>query len=121
MKATPFENLKCWQASRKLVSTVYAVSETQNLASEFFIKNQLKRASLKAMTSIAEGFDRMSSEEFISHLNSSKSAVVEIKCMLNLLLDMEYITEERINDFIHQVADDTRNCTVDLISYLQNK
>jgi four helix bundle protein len=120
MKKAPIKNLKCWQASRQLVTTVHSISENEKLANHFFLKSSLKRKAVLAMSNIAEGFDRTSKEEFILHLNSTQRAVAEIKCMAQLLADQNYIETDKINMVINLIANDTHTCTGELISFLQN-
>lgn len=119
-KAAIFRNLKCWQAARRLVQTVYAVSECEKLSDRYFLKSQLKRKAVLAMSTIAEGFDKTSNDEFILYLNSSLRSVAEIKCMSRLLADQQLITTQNINATVHQIANDTHMHTEDLILFLQD-
>jgi four helix bundle protein len=119
-KTTIFENLKCWQSSRKLLMTVNSVSKTGKIANDFFLKSHLKRKAVLAMGSIAEGFDKLSSREFIIDLNYSQRSVVELKCMLELFADQNLLATERMHEIVHQVADEATSHTIDLIAYLQS-
>jgi four helix bundle protein len=118
-KAAIFRNLKCWQAARRLVQTVHAVSECEKLSEKYFLKSQLKRKAVLAMSTIAEGFDKISNNEFILYLNSSQRSVAEIKCMSQLLADRQFIATQNINEIVHQMANDTHTHTEELISFLQ--
>jgi four helix bundle protein len=119
-KTTIFENLKCWQASRKLLMMVNSVSNAGKLSNEFFLKNHIKRKAVLAMTMIAEGFDKASSTAFISHLNSSQLSIAELKCFLTLFADQDLLVAHHSHDLVHQTANETNSCTVDLIAYLQS-
>jgi four helix bundle protein len=119
-KAAIFRNLKCWQAVRRLVQTVHAVSECEKLSEKYFLKSELKRKAVMAMSTIAEGFDKTSNDEFIFYLNSSLRSVAEIKCMSQLLADQEFITTQNINVMVRHIANDTHTHTEDLISFLQD-
>ena len=92
-KVTRFEDLKCWMAARRLVKKVYMLSEIGKLAKDFDTKSQFKRAALSAMNNIAEGFGKFSNKEFIRYLDISQSSVLEVKSMLYVLLDMNYLSE----------------------------
>ncbi|MDB4728023.1 four helix bundle protein [Saprospiraceae bacterium] len=90
-KITRFEELTCWKASRELVKLVYKLSSTGNLARDFDTKSQLRRAALSMMNNIAEGFARFSKKEFIRFLDISQSSGAEVKSMIYVLEDLEYL------------------------------
>lgn len=119
-KVSKFEDLKCWQSARKLVKEIYSISEHGRLAKDFDTKSQFKRAALSSMNNIAEGFGKFSRKEFIKYLDTSQSSALEIKSILYVLSDLNYLTEDKIAE-IRQMADDTRNLTLALIRYLRNK
>jgi len=58
-KINRFEDLRCWQASRKLVSMIYGMAETGKLMKDYDTKSQIKRAALSSMSNIAEGFGNL--------------------------------------------------------------
>jgi four helix bundle protein len=119
-KVTRFEDLKCWMAARKLVKEVYTVSDAGRLAKDFDTKSQFKRAALSTMNNIAEGFGKFSNKEFIRFLDISQSSALEVKSMLYVLSDMNYLEEENIT-VLHGMVDDTKNLTLALIRYLRSK
>jgi len=103
-KVTRFEDLKCWMAARKLVKEVYTICEMGKLAKDFDTKSQFKRAALSSMNNIAEGFGKFGNKEFIRYLDISQSSVLEVKSMLYVLLDMNYLSEASLNE-LHQMVD----------------
>jgi four helix bundle protein len=119
-KINRFEDLKCWQASRKLVTEIYGIAETGKLLKDFDTKSQIKRAALSSMSNIAEGFGKFSNKDFIRYLDIAQSSALEIKSILYVLLDMNYLVEEKIDE-LHRLVDDIRNLTLGLIRYLRNK
>ena len=119
-KVTRFEDLKCWIAARKMVKMVYILSESGKLAKDFDTKSQFKRAALSSMNNIAEGFGKFSDKEFIRFLDISQCSVLEVKSMLYVLLDLEYLPVEKIDE-LHEMANDTRHLTLALIRYLRGK
>lgn len=120
MKIEKFEDLKCWQAARQLVKMVYTVSKTGDLAKDFDTRNQFRQAALSSMNNIAEGFGRYGNRDFIKFLNISQSSALEVKSMLYVLSDLEYLLEDSIAE-IRNKAEETRNLTLGLIRYLKGK
>ena len=118
-KTTIFENLKCWQSSKKLLMSVHAVSHTGKLSSQFFLKNHLRRKSIHAMSLIADGIHKPGME-FISSLQASNHSIVELKCMITLLADLNFLATEKMHEVVQQIASETESHTIELIAWLQN-
>ena len=115
-----FEDLDCWQAARELVKTVYLRSMKGPLSKDFDTRSQIRRAALGGMNNIAEGFARFTDKDFLKFLNYSQSSTSEVKSMLYVLEDLEYLEPEQIKE-LHDQADKTLNLTLALIRYLNNK
>ena len=116
-KINRFEDLKCWQVSRQLVNEVYRVAEVGTLSKDYDTKSQIKRAALSTMNNIAEGFGKFSNKEFIRYLDTAQSSACEVKSILYVLLDMNYLNEQKNN--LQQLTDDVRSLTLGLIKYLR--
>jgi len=90
------------------------------LAEDFDTKSQFKRASLSTMNNIAEGFGKFSDKEFVRYLDISQSSALEVKSMLYVLLDVNYLAEDKIT-VLRKLADDMHYLTLALIRYIQGK
>jgi four helix bundle protein len=118
-KVIRFEDLKCWQAARELVREVYLACEEGKLAKDFETKSQLKKAALATMNNIAEGFGRFSKKDFIRFLDISQSSAMEVQSILYVLLDLNYLKEEKIS-VIRLKAEETKSLTPGLVKYLRS-
>lgn len=116
-KVERFEELQCWQMSRKLVKDVYAVSTGGALSKDFGTKDQLRRATLSVMNNVAEGFARFSKKEFILFLNYAQSSAAEVKSILYVCEDLDYIPEHQGRQ-LHEEVDNIRKSILALIKYL---
>lgn len=119
-KVERFEDLRCWQSARRLVKEVYLASEGGKLGKDFPIRDQLRRAALSVMNNIAEGFGKFSSKDFIRFLDISQSSALEVRSILYVVLDLNYLSEEKIHELM-SLADETRNLSLALIKYLRSK
>ena len=119
-KVSRFEDLKCWQASRKLVKEIYRLAESEKLFKDFETKSQIKRAALSTMSNIAEGFGKFSNREFIRYLDTAQSSASEVKSILYVLQDMNYILQEEF-DILSRDVEDMRYLTLALIRYLRTR
>ncbi len=119
-KVNRFEDLKCWQAARRLVNEIYSLADSGKLLKDYDTKSQIKRAALSSMNNIAEGFGKFSNKEFIRYLDVAQSSALEIKSILYVLLDMNYIIEDKFNE-LQRLSDDVRNLTLAFLKYLRSR
>lgn len=92
MKITRFEELLVWQKSRDLVNQTYNLLVN---CRDFSFCDQIKRCAISIMNNVAEGFERRSNKELINFLNISKGSCGELRSMLYLAVDREYIKKEQ--------------------------
>src|SRR5688572_12776922 len=76
-----FEDIRAWQAARKLTAAAYKCSREGAFARDFGLRDQFTRASVSVMNNIAEGFGRRSSREFARFLQIAKGSAVELQSM----------------------------------------
>ena len=119
-KIDRFEDLNCWKEARILVKWIYLECENGKINNDFDTKGQLRRAVLSIMNNIAEGFARYSDKEFIRFLEYSDSSAAEVKSMLYVLEDLNYLNSEKLEKY-HEQVDKTRKLTLGLIRYIRNK
>jgi four helix bundle protein len=119
-KIKKFEELRCWQEARNLVKEIYLISEFGKLSRDFDTKSQLKRAALSTMNNIAEGFGKFSSREFIRYLDTANNSASEVKSILYVLSDLEYLDTEKVRE-IQLKADEVKALCLALIRYLNKR
>jgi len=91
MKEKTFENLKVWQDSREFVKSIYELTASECFKKDFGLKDQIQRAAVSIMNNIAEGFERNNNKEFVLFLKYSKGSAGEVRSMLYVALDLNYI------------------------------
>lgn len=88
-----FEDIVVWKEARKLTKDIYAAFQ-QNPDRGF--RDQIQRAAVSIMNNIAEGFDRSKfskdNKQMISFLNIANGSCGEVKSMLYLAQDLEYLS-----------------------------
>ena len=115
-----FEDIKAWQAARDLVSAVYRVSGRGKFEKDFGLRDQIRRASVSAMSNIAEGFERCSDREFHRFLYIAKGSAGEVRSQLFVALDLEYLTSEEFSD-LRLKAEEVAKALSGFITYLAPK
>ena len=96
MKIEKFEDIIAWQKSKTLTVDIYLHFSNNK---DFGFRDQIQRASVSIMNNIAEGFDRHGNKEFTRYLYISKASCSEVRSMLYLAKDLQYISEEKFKDF----------------------
>ena len=90
-KIEKFEDIIAWQKSRILTLDIYSRFK---FSRDYAFKDQIQRASVSIMNNIAEGFERKGDKELGRFLFISKGSCGEVRSMLYLALDLEYINKE---------------------------
>lgn len=86
-----FEDLLCWQESRKDAKSIYTVFQN---CKDYAFRDQIQRASVSVMNNIAEWFSRFSSKEKIQFFNIAVASLNEVRSMIYLASDLKYIDQE---------------------------
>ena len=85
-----------WQKAKEQSLQVYKYFESSR---DFGFRDQVQRASVSVMNNIAEGFDQHGTKEFTRYLYISKASCSEVRSMIYLAKDLQYISEEEFNNF----------------------
>ena len=96
-KIERFEDIIAWQRAKELVLGGYGVFEGIR---DYGFKGQIERAAVSIMNNIAEGFERQSNKEFKQFLYISKGSCAEVRSMLHLSKDLNFISEEQAEQLI---------------------
>ena len=119
-KITRFEDLNCWKLSRTLVKDIYSVSNIGSFRKDFGLRDQIQRASVSIMTNIAEGFARYNTKDSIRFLNFSQSSASELRSLLYVAEDLNYITKEEAKDLRNE-AIECKKMVLALIKHMNSR
>ena len=113
-----FEDIDAWQRSRELTNRIYKITSKGDFARDFGLKDQIRRASVSIMSSIAEGFERSGTGEFAHFLATAKGSAGEVRSQLYVALDQGYISQVLFDPLIAGVTDISRMLS-GLMTYLK--
>jgi four helix bundle protein len=82
-----FEDFETGQLARQLCVEVFEIIAQENFRNDFSLKDQIKRSSGSIMDTIAEGYGRDGSKEFIQFLSYAKGSALEVQSQLYRALD----------------------------------
>jgi four helix bundle protein len=98
-----FEDIEAWKCSRIFVKKIYLLTNTHPIVKDYGLKDQLQRASVSMMLNIAEGFDSKSDPAFINFLRYSYRSSAEVKSILYIVLDLNYIDQEKFKELTDNI------------------
>jgi four helix bundle protein len=98
MTAKNFEDLNVWKDAKTMVVAVYKTISESQMKRDFGFRDQIQRAAVSVMNNIAEGFERDNNRDFFQFLRYSKGSAGEVRSMLYIALDLDYITKEKFDE-----------------------
>ncbi len=99
-KYQSFEELPVWREAARLYNRVLDLLEEPNLPLSSGFRNQLDRAALSISNNVAEGFERLTTNELISFLAIAKGSDGEVRSMLAVVKD-----RPRLKPFLRTLAE----------------
>lgn len=94
-----FEDILAWQKSKIFVLKIY---DQFKFCKDFSFKDQILQTTVSIMNNTAEGFEKMSNKDFKKFLYISKSSCGEVRSMLHLAKELNYINQNAFNDLYNQ-------------------
>lgn len=113
-----FEEIESWQLARELTNWIYQVTGDGPFAADFGLKDQIRRASVSVMANIAEGFERNGNREFIHFLSIAKGSAGEVRALLYVAIDQNYIEQTQFQELVDQCQTISRKLS-GLMKYLR--
>ena len=115
---TRFEDIEGWRKARELARLVSLVTKSGDVAKDYGLRDQMRRAAVSVMANIAEGFGRGGNKEFIQFLGHARGSSAELKSHFYVALDAGFMAE---NEFgrLYQLASETEALISGFMKYLQ--
>ena len=118
-KIEHFEDIEAWDKARELTKIIYEFTAQGKLATDFSLRDQLRRASTSIMANIAEGFERDGNKEFRQFLATAKGSVGEVKALLYVALDAGLASSEQVNRLM-TLTEETSRILGGFLRYLKD-
>ena len=120
MKIQRFEDIVAWQKARELVEKVYRLTSTGKFNRNFSLKDQIGRATISAMSNIAEGYARQTNKEFIQFLYIARGSACETQSHLYTALDLGCISKKEFDE-TYEVISEVARLITGFVKYLKSK
>lgn len=117
-KYQSFEDLPVWKEGARLYNRVLDLLETPNLPLSPGFRNQLDRAALSISNNIAEGFERVTTNELLAFLAIARGSGGEVRSMLAVVGD-----RPRLKPFIShlkEIRDLAVSCARQLTAWMSS-
>ena len=93
-----FKDLQIYIRSKELVLRIYKITDKYPNNEKYNVISQLRRSVLSIPLNIAEGYGRMTREEFKRFLKISLGSSNEVEALLDISKDLKYITEKEYQE-----------------------
>lgn len=100
-----FESLKVYKVARELVKNVYILQNTFPKEERYALGDQIRRAAVSITANLAEGSGRQSPKEKVRFIEIAFGSMTEVFCELQTAYDLNYITNEQINNLRPQFTE----------------
>ena len=113
-----FEDIDAWKKARILSKEIYKITNVGKFSKDFALRDQIRRAAVSIMSSIAEGFERGGNKEFVQFSSIAKGSAGEVRAQLYVSRDIGYLEDD---DFHHLYAlsEETGNLIGGFMRYLK--
>ncbi len=93
MKITKFQDLDYWQESTSLAIDIYKLTSEGGIASDFGLRDQIRRSAVTIASNIAEGKERETVAELIRFLYIAKGPTSELRTQLYIANRVGYLSD----------------------------
>lgn len=102
-KYTSFEDFEVYKDTLEFTIKIFEVLQEERFKKEWAFTDQLKRATLSISNNIAEGFERETDKELIRFLYFSKGSAGEVRNIINVLKEVNYVTSEEADSLKNEI------------------
>lgn len=117
-KIETFEDLIAWQKAKRLVLSVYEITNSGAFAKDLGLRDQCRRASVSVVSNIAEGFERKGNKEFLQFLYIALGSLGELKTQIIISGELGYINKEQLRVVDAEIIE-IRKIINGLINYMK--
>ena len=87
-----FQEIEAWQTAHELSREINKITGRDEVQRDFAFCDQINRASVAAMSNIAEGFGRRTDKDFALFLEIARGSAAEVHSLLYVALDRRYVS-----------------------------
>lgn len=100
MKVLNYTELVVWQKSMDLVESIYIITNKFPKEEIYSLTNQIRRAAVSIPSSIAEGQQRNSTQQFRYFLSVAQGSRAEVETQIRIAMRLNYIDDSEMNEIL---------------------
>ncbi|MBN1489879.1 MAG: four helix bundle protein [Phycisphaerae bacterium] len=100
-----YRDLMVWQKAMALVTEVYRLSRRFPKEEVYGLMAQMRRCAVSIPSSIAEGYGRNSTPDYVRFLRMAAGALYELQTQIEVALNLEYVRAEVVSS-LYEHADE---------------
>ena len=97
-----FRQLQVWQRSKALAVAVYRLTGAAPLASDFGLRDQMRRAVVSVCSNIAEGDARQTDKESVQFFYIAKGSLAEIATQLEIAAEVHRLPADAVSPLLSE-------------------
>jgi four helix bundle protein len=101
--AKSYENLKIWQESIEIATSIYSITKKFPKEEIFGIISQIRRSVISISSNIAEGAGRGTRKEFSRFIDISIGSLNETENLLIISLKLNYIIQKDFDELVIKI------------------
>ena len=102
-----FEQLRVWREAMDIVDDVYTLIRVGDLAKDFDLKSQMRRAAVSIPSNIAEGDELDTNKQANRHFYIARGSSAELRTQITIARRQGYIskdTETALNERLKMIS-----------------
>jgi four helix bundle protein len=103
-----FEDIQAWKKAKHVAQLVYMHTSIGHFATDYALRDQIRRACISVMSNIAEGRGRRSDKEFATFLNFAHGSVAETQSQLYLARDLAFLDDAAFSEIYSELEEISR-------------
>lgn len=108
MKVKDYKDLKVWQKGIEIVDKIYSITDSFPKHELYGLVSQMRRASVRIPSNVAEGFVRHHTKEYRQFLYISLGSCAELDTQLVIANRRKYITKKKLEELAEDINHETR-------------
>ena len=112
--------LEVWKISLGLAASVYQMTKRGELAKDYSLRDQIRRAAISIPSNIAEGLESGSDKQGVRYFYIAKGSIAELKTQILLASQIDFLDEEDYKGILNEL-ERIGKMLYKLISYRRSK
>ena len=108
MKAGDYKDLQVWQKGIDIVDKIYSITNDFPKDELYGLVSQMRRASVRITSNVAEGFATHHTKEYKQFLYMSLGSCAELDTQLIIANRRNYITKKKLTELAEDINHESR-------------